>query len=147
MPKEELVASIRRFNRFYALLLGVFNHYALHTDYTLAQARIIGELGRQPGATAIALALQLDMDRSYTARIITAFEKHGLLEKRSARNDCRKKLLFLTDSGQRLFQEFEEKSDDKIYTQLQEVPPEKWPELQRAMQTIERIFTAVPKNN
>ena len=145
MQPAETIASIRKFNRFYAQILGVFDRYALHTNYSLAQARILGELGRRKGCTANSIARQLDMDRSYAARIINQFAQQGLLKKTADTSDCRKKLLYLTDSGEQVFHELEIKSNEKVRLQLQNIPPGKWTELQKAMQSIESVFTAFPQ--
>lgn len=141
MEEERLIASMREFNRFYARVLGAFDQYALGTSYSLAQARILGELGRNRGCTANSMAVYLDMDRSYVARIVAGFEKNGLLEKRGTAEDSRKKCLWLTAEGEKLYQEFEEKSDDKIRNQLQGVDASKWSCLEQAMQQIHRILS------
>ncbi len=144
MEKEKTIAALREFNRFYARFLGVFDKYALRTNYTLAQARILIELGRHPGCTANSIALYLDMDRSYTARIIKGFVQEGLLEKRDSEADGRKKCLWLTTLGQQLHQQLELRSDERIRQQLQGIVPEKRARLAKAMTEIQQILAEKP---
>lgn len=144
MCQMKTIHAMREFNRFYARFLGVFDKYALETSYTLAQARILIELGRRPGCTANSIAVYLDMDRSYTARIIKGFAREGLLEKQDSAADGRKKYLWLTQRGQELYQELERRSDERIRLQLQEIAPEKRERLARAMTEVQQLLGDQP---
>ncbi len=140
MTETDIISSIRKFNRFYARTLGVFDKYALNTTYTLAQARIIGELGRNKGCTANSIALYLDMDRSYVARIINGFEKNDILIKKDSSEDFRKKHLFLTIKGISIYQELELRSDNKVKNQIQNLSSKSLADLQKSMNTILEIL-------
>lgn len=118
MADKEIVAALRTFNRFYARVLGVFDQYALGTDYTLAQARILVEIGRQEGCSANCIAIYLGMDRSYVARILKGFEKNGLLVRKVSAADSRKKCLWLTDAGREVYEVLEEKSNERVQQQV-----------------------------
>ncbi|WP_246684834.1 hypothetical protein [Mesorhizobium sp. B2-7-1] len=65
MPHEALVHEIRRFNRFYTGLVGLLDETLMQSPYTLAEARVLFELGRKPrrvGARAGFLARMFHLD-------------------------------------------------------------------------------------
>ena len=140
MEDKEIVSAVREFNRFYARQLGVFDKSALQMEYSLAQARILTEIGRRPGCTANYIAGYLDMDRSYVARIIAGFAAQGLLEKRGTAADARKKCLWFTPAGDAVCQEVERRSDERVQQQLAGISSRQQRTLQRAMRDIARIF-------
>lgn len=55
MPHEALVHEIRRFNRFYTGLVGLLDETLMQSPYTLAEARVLFELGRKPDRPAARL--------------------------------------------------------------------------------------------
>ena len=140
MQEQELIASMREFNRFYARILGVFDKYALGTDYTLAQARILMEIGRQPGCSANSIAVYLDMDRSYVARLLKGFEKNGLLQRLASQADSRKKCLWLTTNGEAVYHALEKKSDERVRLPLEHIPVRERERLVRAVTELSRIL-------
>ena len=140
MAEKEFIQHIREFNRFYASILGVYNQYALNTKYSLAEARILGEVQRNPGCTASWISRYMDMDKSYAARILRRFEKNGLLVREEVLSDSRKRCLRLTDEGRRVYLEFEKLSDERIQLQLSLIPEEDWHKLENAMKDIQAIW-------
>ncbi|TIW84008.1 MULTISPECIES: hypothetical protein [unclassified Mesorhizobium] len=64
MPHEALVREIRRFNRFYTGLVGLLDETLMQSPYTLAEARVLFELGRKtrPGGRAGLLARMFHLD-------------------------------------------------------------------------------------
>lgn len=140
MEQQEFISAMRVFNRFYARMLGVFDKYVLNTNYPLVEARIIGEIGRNADCTANSIAAYLEIDRSYMARIIARFEKQMLLTKEISPTDSRKKILRLTATGQMLYMEFEQKSDEKIQTMLRNIDKDDLAKLQQSMNDIHCIL-------
>ena len=49
---KDSVAAIRSFNRFYTRKIGVLQERLLQTPYSLAESRVLYELGTQPEVTA-----------------------------------------------------------------------------------------------
>lgn len=146
MQEKEMIAAMREFNRFYARILGVFDKYALGTDYTLAQARILVEIGREPGCSANSIAVYLDMDRSYVARILKGFEKQGLLQRLASQADSRKKCLWLTPAGEAVYHGLDEKSDERVRLQLEHIAAHDRKSLLQAIREVSRILEEAQKN-
>lgn len=140
LEEQELVAAMRAFNRLYARRLGVFDRYALGTRYSLAQARVLVELGRHPGCTANRIADYLAMDRSYLTRILTGFEEQQLLERRASAADGRKKCLWLRPAGKQAYYELEEKSDAQVRRQLQDLPAADKKRLWQSLQVLAEVL-------
>ena len=94
--------KIRVFNRYYARVLGVFEKKYLGVDFSVAEVRIIGEIGRNESLTAKELAEYLSIDKGYMSRMMQNLEKKGLIERVKSEKDAREKQLRLTAEGEKL---------------------------------------------
>ena len=86
---HEGVALVRRFNRFYTKQIGLLTQGLLKTRFPLIQARVLYELAQQDQTTASALVDKLNIDPGYLSRILSTFEKEGLLRKNRSTSDSR----------------------------------------------------------
>ena len=100
MPREALIHEIRRFNRFYTGLVGLLDETLMQSPYTLAEARVLFELGRKPrpgggragllarmfhldlAPVASELAGELNLAPAYLMRVLRKFTAMGLAEMR-----------------------------------------------------------------
>ncbi|GIO10051.1 hypothetical protein J31TS6_60790 [Brevibacillus reuszeri] len=112
--QPDIISDIRKFNRFYTILLGILEKQVLDTGYSLTEARVILEIGFMRECIANDLVERLKIDRSYMSRIIAKLSKDELLIKESSPSDSRVSLLQLTPKGMALFQQLNEKSDEQI---------------------------------
>ena len=135
-----MIESIRRFNRYYARVLGVFNNKYLEVDYTPAQGRIIGEIGRNPGITAKEIADFLSLDKSYLSREIRKLSGNGLIRRERSDSDGREMPMFLTDAGMKLHAELDVRANRRIEKQIQALTDAERSELVQAMEKIRRIL-------
>lgn len=123
MPVERnaLVGDIRRFNRFYTSLVGLLDETLMQSAHTLAEARVLFELGHRTCAVAVNLggeagflarafhldlapaaseiAGELRLDPAYVTRILRKFATSGLTEMRVGPGDRRRRILSLTSRG------------------------------------------------
>ena len=53
MSLDARVAAVRRFNRFYTREIGVLQEPYLHTAFSLAEARVLYEIGHLAEPTAV----------------------------------------------------------------------------------------------
>ena len=134
------VQKIRKFNRYYARVLGVFDKKYLGVDFNVTEVRIIGEIGRNSSLTAKELAEFLSVDKGYMSRMMQNLEKKGLIERVKSETDAREKHLRLTEEGKRLNMVLEEKADQRIFRQIDGISAEEFEVLLGAMETIEKIM-------
>ncbi|MET3582202.1 DNA-binding MarR family transcriptional regulator [Mesorhizobium robiniae] len=123
MPDERnaMVGEIRHFNRLYTSLIGLLDENLMHSTYSLAEARVLFELGHRAGAVAAnpsgeagflarafhlglgpaasGIARELRLDPAYVTRILRKFAAMGLTELRTDPNDRRQRILSLTARG------------------------------------------------
>jgi DNA-binding MarR family transcriptional regulator len=80
MPaKTDPIARFRHFSRFYTALLGLLDDKLLHSPMSLAQGRLLFEIGARPDCTAGEMGRALGMDRGQLSRTLAGLERTGLL--------------------------------------------------------------------
>ena len=119
--------DVRRFNRYYTRILGVFDQKVFDLDYSMIEMRILGEIGRHRSITANELTKCLNIKKSYLSRKLS---KH----------------LYLTEKGLELNKYVEEQSDRKVLELLEPLDEANYQELVTAMKTIENILYQVVPN-
>ena len=119
--RDALVAEMRGFNRFYTCLVGLLDETLTQSAYTLAEARVLFELGHRPAdvsagpggesgflarafhldlaPVASALAGQLQLPPAHLMRILRKFIAAGLIALRANPDDRPRRVLLLTARG------------------------------------------------
>ncbi|MDM5277907.1 MarR family winged helix-turn-helix transcriptional regulator [Paenibacillus silvae] len=133
----EVLADMRRFNRFYTNILGVLDKHILGTGYSFAEARVIIEIGIRGESIANNLVDTLTIDRSYMSRIVNKLTKEGLLLKVDSAEDSRVSLIRLTDKGKELYAELNARSDQQIVKLMQNLNEEEIQEVYASMMNIQ----------
>ena len=139
------VEAVRRFNRFYTKRIGLLKPGLLRSRFPLTQARVLFELTNHQDLTASALISELGIDAGYLSRILSAFEKDGLLQKSPSKSDNRHRLLKLTAKGRKAFSTLNERSSREVESLLQNLSGEDQQRLLHAMQTLEGLLAAKAK--
>lgn len=142
-----MTESIRRFNRYYARVLGIFNNRYLEADYTPAQVRVIGEIGRNPGITAKEIAAYLYLDKGYLSRMIRKLSDDGLIRRGRTGSDGRFMPLYLSSEGQRLHADLDMRANRRIEGQISALSDDEKKKLVDAMDCIRRIMSGVIGDN
>ena len=119
---DERIAAVRRFNRFYTQRIGVLHEGLLASPYSLAEVRVLYELAHRGGLTARDLAHELALDGGYLSRILSAFEKRGLVRREPAADDARRRTLWLTAAGRRTFAPLDRSSQQEVAAMLAPLP-------------------------
>ncbi|WP_247902708.1 MULTISPECIES: MarR family winged helix-turn-helix transcriptional regulator [Paenibacillus] len=132
-----MLTEMRRFNRFYTNILGVLDKHILGTGYSFAEARVIIEIGIQGESIANNLVDTLTIDRSYMSRIVSKLTREGLLIKVDSAADSRVSLIRLTEKGQELYGELNERSDQQIVKLMQGLDEEEIREVYASMMNIQ----------
>jgi DNA-binding MarR family transcriptional regulator len=141
---DQRIAAMRRFNRFYTQRIGVLHEALLDSPFSLAESRVMYELGQRRRPTATELGRELGLDAGYLSRILRGFEKRGLLERTPSDVDGRQQLLSLTEAGQAAFAALDAASRKEIGDLLDTLPTTAQRRLVEAMRTIERALGAAP---
>ncbi len=135
------VDAVRRFNRFYTGRIGILPEDYLGSSHSLAEARVIFELGARKSSTATELGRDLDLDLGYLSRLVQGLKRRGVLQVRPAAGDARRKVLTLTPRGQRTFQALDARSRKEIGELLLAVPAPQRASLVQAMGAVETILS------
>lgn len=142
---DNIIADIRRFNRFYTNRLGVLDRHVLDTGYSLTEARVIIEIGIMEQCIANNLVDIMAIDRSYMSRIIAKLYKDGLLIKKKITLDNRTSLLSLTSKGIALYNQLNEKSDEQIVRLVQGLSQKEIKEIHASMLLIQQKLNRLEK--
>src|SRR5258708_9397152 len=101
------VAEVRAFNRFYTGLIGLLDAGHLSTRFTLPQVRVLYEIAHRERPTATELHDALGIDEGYLSRMLRALRADGLVARRAAPDDRRRRHLELTVKGRRTMADLE----------------------------------------
>src|ERR1700733_3174723 len=90
------VDVVRRFNRFFARHAGALHERLHKSHFSLTEVRILHELAHDRARTAADLSRNLGLDTGYLSRLLTNFQKLGLIVRGRNESDGRAHLLTIT---------------------------------------------------
>jgi DNA-binding MarR family transcriptional regulator len=134
------IDQVRRFNRFYTGRIGLLPEDYLGSSHSLAEARLIFELGTRRSATASELGRELDLDLGYLSRLLQGLKRRGVVHGRPSPEDARRTVLTLTPKGQKTFQALDARSRREIGELLSAIRPADQARLVGAMRTVEAVL-------
>lgn len=140
MLNKTEISNIRDFNRRYTKLLGILNKRVFDTPLSWTEGRIILEIFFNDDKTPIEVATNLDLDKSYTSRILNRFEKKGWLQKTPSPTDSRSVRLSLTADGLQLAQKVDDRSDEQIEDLLGDLSASEQKQFYQAMTTLDQLL-------
>lgn len=140
------ITEIRGFNRFYTNILGLLEKDLYGSGYSLPEARVLFEISKTEHCTAVQLCNALKMDRGYMSRIITKFEKGGLICRQENASDSRSMEIRLTEKGSTLFLELNERSNQQIEDILLKLNEKEQLKLLKSMETVKKYLTKATAN-
>jgi DNA-binding MarR family transcriptional regulator/N-acetylglutamate synthase-like GNAT family acetyltransferase len=138
--RDESIAAVRSFNRFYTRRIGVLRDGLLNSDFSLTEARVLYELAHAEGVTAAGIARGLGLDPGYLSRILRAFERGGLVSRMPSPADARQSILALTTEGRKAFAALDARSEADVATMVDALPPAGRRRLTAAMRTVESVL-------
>ncbi len=139
------IDTVRRFNRFYTRAIGVLQEGWLGSPFSLAETRVLYELAHREKPTATDVRNSLDLDAGYLSRLLSAFEKRGLVEKTPSEDDGRQSLLALSGKGRQQFAPLEARTNQEVSGMLAKLSENEQLKLIGAMQTIEKLLAPAEK--
>lgn len=141
MESIQYVEKIRKFNRYYANVLGKIDQEIYNKTFPLTEARVITEIHRRSGCTATEVREELGIDRGYMSRIIQRFEDENIIFKKQSREDKRQYSLFLTQDGENIYEDLVENARRGVDNMIQPLSKYDLSKLVTAMEIIESIYT------
>jgi DNA-binding MarR family transcriptional regulator/GNAT superfamily N-acetyltransferase len=127
---------LRHFNRFYTRQIGVLDRELLGSGRSLTEARVLYELAHSDDLTASDFVWRFGIDGGYLSRMLSSFEKEGLLERRPSEQDRRVSRLALTEKGRAAYAALDRLSQTAAEALLR---PLGEPERQRLLTAMEAI--------
>lgn len=140
MSQSESIPAIRAFNRFWTTHMGVLDAGLLDTPFSLTEARVLFELGRETETDMLRLRHELRIDAGYLSRIVKRFEKDGLVEGTFSADDGRRRVLRLADKGRGAFEDLDARSTNQATSMLSGFTEEDQRRLLAAMATIRGLL-------
>lgn len=151
MTKDDLmpaqIEAVRRFNRLYTREIGLLRKNFLDTPWTLGEMRILFEIANGDGVTASGVARALDLDTAYVSRLLSTFEKRGLLVRTPKTDDGRQMVLSLTAAGREAFGPANRRQIAEVEGMLTRLPAADRRRLTDAMATIEALLSDLSARN
>ncbi|MCM3718804.1 bifunctional helix-turn-helix transcriptional regulator/GNAT family N-acetyltransferase [Fictibacillus phosphorivorans] len=141
MKRVNYIEKIRRFNRYYANILGKIDQEIYNQPFPLTEARVITEIHSKKGSTATEVRENLGIDRGYMSRIIQRFEDENIIEKKQSTKDKRQYSLFLTEHGEKIYSDLVEKSNHGVEQMVQNLPESDLSKLVESMENIQSIYS------
>lgn len=137
---EQRAQTVRGFNRFYTRQIGVLHEHLLNSEFSLTEVRILYELAHRTGLTSSNLCQELSLNAGYLSRVITGFEKKGLLVKTRSAADARVSQLELTEQGRAAFEPLNDASQREVTAMLKALPEAAQHQLIDAMRQIRMLL-------
>jgi DNA-binding MarR family transcriptional regulator/GNAT superfamily N-acetyltransferase len=135
----DTIGAVRAFNRDYTRRIGLLDETLTGSGYTLAEARVLFELGTHD-RIARDIAADLRLDPAYLARILDRFVSKGLLARRRAGRDGRMRALLLTAAGEAERERLQALTRGQLSTMLSGLGPASRGRLVSAMSSVTALL-------
>ncbi len=139
-----LIATFRQFNRAYTRFLGTLNEHYLQTAYSLAEGRVLYELATRSKPQAKEVAEALGLDTGYLSRILSKFEKSGLVKRASVKDDKRATNLLLSARGRAAIRALNMRADEQARAILGGISSDQRAKFADALHAIEETVLGRP---
>jgi DNA-binding MarR family transcriptional regulator/GNAT superfamily N-acetyltransferase len=138
--KDDAVSRVRRFNRFYTRRIGVLQEGYSGGPFSLAESRVLYEIGQRDKPTATEIARELGLDAGYLSRILKAFEARGYIAREPSPGDARQTLLSMTPRGRKAFAPIEAHTIKEVSAMLEALTADEQERLTCALATVETLL-------
>ena len=140
MQNKDTVENIRQFTRFYSHFFGLYNNSFLENKFSLTEARVFFEIGRDNEKTSKELLDILKLDPGYLSRIIKSFEKKGYLSRKPCSKDGRRHYIILNEKGKEIRNRLDQATNKQIEEIIEGLSVEKKKLVCLKMNEIEKIL-------
>jgi len=140
------IPKVRSFYRALTLRVGVFTDSFLGRGRTLAQSRVLFEIGRE-GADVREIRARLDLDSGYLSRLLRSLERHRLIKITTPESDLRSRRALLTRTGLAELEQLDRLGDRFAERTLDPLSEDERARLVAAMSEVAKLldlsFTAI----
>jgi DNA-binding MarR family transcriptional regulator len=137
----EHTATLRRFNRTYTQRVGALDDSFLGLGWPLGASRLIFEIGGST-TTVRDLRERLDLDSGYLSRLLRRLTRAGVVDVRPDPGDRRRRLVTLTDEGERVRRELDARSEERAATLIAPLTARQRDRLAEALATADLLVRA-----
>lgn len=137
----EYVEKIRKFNRFYANVLGNLDQEIYNQPFSLSEARVMAEINDRNGCTATDIRENLGIDRGYMSRMVQRLENENIIIKKQQKEDKRQHTLFLTDYGKGIHNELVVSANIGVTKIVEHLSKSDLSKLLTSMEMIKSIYS------
>ena len=134
------IAAFRQFNRFYTQKIGVLEKGYLRSPFSLAEARVLYELGQCGETTASEISSRLGLDMGYLSRILAKLQGQQLIRRSTAQQDGRQRLIQVTPKGKKAQDALNSRSEKQAGSLLAELSD---PQKAGVLQAMSQIRSAL----
>jgi DNA-binding MarR family transcriptional regulator/GNAT superfamily N-acetyltransferase len=136
---SEVVAAVRRFNRYWTQVLGLLDEGLLGTEHPLPEARVLFELARRPVVERAELRSVLGIDDSFLSRLLRRLQRRGLVTHERSSRDGRRRIVHLTADGRAAARLLDRRSAAQVDALVAALAPASRRMLVAAMAEIEQL--------
>ncbi len=138
--KDQYIQDIKRFNRFYTRVMGLFDLYTDESPYSATEALILFEISNQEKCTAAFLSEHFLLDKGYVSRMLKRFDQEGLIGRITSESDRRIQYINLTKIGEEALMSLAEKASGNVRKMIEGISEEEVKRLIESMQQVENIL-------
>ncbi len=137
---QEIIDSIRSFNRFYTNIIGLLDQHFLDSPFSLTEGRVLYEICNIEDCTAKKIRERIVIDEGYLSRILDSFSKRGLIKKTRSSEDRRSRIIVPTEKGKKEFANINNNSNGLISQLIEKLSEEERENLLSQMQKIRLLL-------
>ncbi|AKP68294.1 MarR family winged helix-turn-helix transcriptional regulator [Companilactobacillus ginsenosidimutans] len=134
------IATIRSFNRRYTTVLGLLNKQVFDTTLSFTEARVMQKIAEISNITPKNIATSLNLDPSYTSRILKKLNKLGLIIITQSTIDARSKILTLSSNGKKQVKVLDDDSNIQIQDLIAKLNADEQQRLYQSFSTIQKLL-------
>ncbi|WP_164215235.1 MarR family winged helix-turn-helix transcriptional regulator [Virgibacillus sp. YIM 98842] len=135
------VEKIKKFNRFYTNMIGIYTQYTDGSPYSMSEAMIMFEIDQMDKCTATHLSEYFSFDKGYVSRIINKLIKEKVIERVSADFDRRIKYLHITERGKKELKILADRASENVRRMIEDIDNTEMETLIQSMEKIEEILS------
>jgi DNA-binding MarR family transcriptional regulator len=138
---QELIDSLRNFNRFYTNIIGLLDQHFLHSPFSLTEGRVLYEICNIEDCSARKIRENIAIDEGYLSRILDNFVKRGLIRKTRSSTDGRLRIIVPTKTGKKEFSTLNDNSNELISKMIGKLSEEEREELVSMTERIHHLLS------